>query len=293
MKRPFLILIVLMLLLSFACSLPGREQTEDVEEIATISISLPTQLAVENPTETVYYPPTARPTSAETPLPVATQEEAQAPSETPTQPAPACPPFGIEEFEESGECWPDSMDKVLSLAAISDRNKVNVQVKDNRLEFESRLQEDINLYSFYQENEYDEVIIRASVTKIEPSKNQNGFTLVCHNNQSGWYEARVDSSGTFEIFQYDAIKKQSGGNPFVRLGNGGVSSYRTGTGRENILEWHCGDNRLALVVNDKQIWQKDNFSNLNSGGGVGIGLASYSNTLPRHIGFDFVEILKP
>ncbi len=293
MKRTFLVLIFLMLLLSFACSLPRNNQTEDVDKEVTVETTSPTQAVAEDPTETVYSPPTARPTSDETPVPVATEEETQEPTEVPTEPEASCPVFGIEEFDTPGGCWPNSVDKVFSSATISDINKLNVQVKDSRLEFESRLKEDVFLYSFYPDNEYDEVILKASITKIEPSMNQNGFALVCHTNRFGWYEARVASSGTFEIFQYDALKKQNGQNPFLLLGSGGVSSFRTGTGRENIIEWQCLQESLTLIVNDKQIWEKVNFTSLNSGGGVGVGLASYSNTNPRHIGFEYVEILEP
>lgn len=293
MKRPFLVLIVLMLLLSLACSIPGKNRSEEVEAEVTVETTSPTQAVAENPTETVYSPPTARPTSAETPVPVATQEKAQEPTLAPTEPEASCPSFGKEEFDTPGGCWPDSVDKVFSSASISDINKLNVQVKGGRLEFESRMNEDVFLYSFYPDNEYDEVILKASVTKIEPSKNQNGFALVCHINRFGWYEARVESSGTFEVFQYDAVKKQNGQNPFVRLGSGGASSFRTGTGRENIIEWQCLEDSLTLIVNDKKIWEKVNFTSLNSGGGVGVGLASYSNTFPRHIGFEYVEILEP
>lgn len=293
MKRPFLVLIFLMLLLSLACSIPGKNQPEDIEGEVTVETTSPTQAVAVNPTQTVYSPPTARPTSAETPVPVATQEKTQEPTLSPTEPESSCPLFGIEEFDTPGGCWPDSVDKVFSSASISDINKINVQVKDSRLEFESQLKEDVFLYSFYPDNEYDEVIVRASVTKIEPSRNQNGFALVCHINRFGWYEARVESSGTFEIFQYDALKKQNGQNPFLRLGSGGASSFRTGTGRENILELQCRNDSLTFIVNDKQIWEKVNFTSLNSGGGVGVGLASYSNTFPRHIGFEYVEILEP
>ena len=68
---------------------------------------------------------------------------------------------------------------------------------------------------FNSQYDYDEVILQASIKKIEPSVNQNGFTLACHVNEYGWYEARIDSGGTYKIFQYDALKANRGENPFV------------------------------------------------------------------------------
>ncbi|PKO06179.1 MAG: hypothetical protein CVU41_08715 [Chloroflexi bacterium HGW-Chloroflexi-3] len=293
MNKPFISLIFLLIFLSVACSLPIINKEEIANTIEpTVLIIQPTAVLSIDPTQTVYSPPTARPTSNETPSPVPLVEEVK-PTEISTQPAPLCSPFMKEEFDNPGECWPASIDDIFSPASISNKNKIFVQVKDGHLEFESQLSEDVFLYSFYKDNEYDEVIVRASVTKIEPSANQNGFTLACHVNRDGWYEVRIESSGTFEVFQYDAFKKQNGENPYVPLGNGGAAAYRIGTGRENIIEWQCRYESLTLIINDKQTWIKEKFTSMKSGGGVGVGLASYSGVVPRHIGFDFVEILEP
>ncbi|MBW6471750.1 MAG: hypothetical protein K0B14_01385 [Anaerolineaceae bacterium] len=293
MKKPFFSLLFLLIFLSVACSLPTnkKEEINNIKE-PTVLINQPTTALAIDPTQTVYSPPTARPTSNETPKPAATVEVVK-PTDIPTQPVSLCSPYIKEEFDNPGECWPVSIEEIFSPVSISNKNKLFVQVKDGRLEFESQLSEDVFLYSFYKDNEYDEVIVRASVTKIEPSANQNGFTLACHVNRDGWFEVRIESSGTFEVFQYDAFKKQSGQNPYVNLGNGGAAAYRIGTGRENIIEWQCRFDSLTLIINDKQTWIKENFSNMKSGGGIGVGLASYSGVVPRHIGFDFVEILEP
>jgi hypothetical protein len=293
MKKPFFFFLILLIILSLACSLPTRNVSDEIVEPSTEALALSTQMETVVPKETAYSPPTARPTSNETSTPSEVLDETVEPTQEATEPIAACPQYGMEEFDSPTDCWPDTLDEAVSPASISDRNKVSVQVMNSRLEFLSRLTEDVNLYAFYEDNEYDEVIVRASVSKIDPSANQNGFTLVCHVNPDGWYEARVESSGLFEVFQYDALKKQSGANPFIRLGSGGVSIFKTGEGRENIIEWQCGYDYLRLIINGQQIWEKVAFSSLQSGGAVGIGLASYSGALPRHIGFDFVEILAP
>jgi hypothetical protein len=294
MKKPFLVLVFLLMILSLACKVPNlnRDEENDVEEPTSVIEVQPTAEEILNPTETYYSPPTARPTIEKKSTPEPTMEE-QKPTETATQPVTSCAPFMKEEFENPNECWPSSLDTIFSVAGISNENKVNVQVKNGLLEFESQLSEDVFLYSFYKDNEYDEVILQASITKIEPSVNRNGFALACHVNQDGWYEARIESSGAFEINQYDAFKKRNGENPYVRMGNGGAAAFRVGTGRENIIEWQCGDDQLRLIVNGKMTWEKENITGMNSGGGVGVGLASYSGIYPRHIGFEYVEILEP
>ncbi len=293
MKKPFLILIFSLMILSLACKIPSlrSEESDEAEEPTVIEVQ-PTEAEILNPTETYYSPPTARPTieKESTPEPIVEEEK---PTETATQPAAVCAHFTKEEFENPGECWPDSLDEVFSVAGISNQNKINVQVKNGRLEFESLLSEDVFLYSFYKDNEYDEVTLQASLTKIEPSVNQNGFALACHVNQDGWYEVRLESSGVFEVFQYESFKKRNGENPYYRMGNGGAAAFRVGTGRENIIEWQCGDDSLRLIVNGKQTWEKMNIPSFNSGGGVGVGLASYSGIYPRHIGFEYVEIMEP
>jgi hypothetical protein len=292
MKKPFFMLIFLLMILSLACSLPNikNEEPNAIEEKIEEKIH-PTAAEVLNPTATYYSPPTAVPTSAEKFTPEPTVEE-EKPTETATQPVSVCPPYAKEEFDNPSECWPASLDEVFSVSGISNKNKLNVQVINGQLEFQTQLSEDVFLYSFYKDNEYDEVNLQASVVKIEPSSNQNGFALACHVNQDGWYEARVESSGTFEVNQYDASKKKKGENPYVRLGNGGASAFRVGSNRENIIEWQCGEDSLTLIVNGKTTWEKQNIPGMRSGG-VGVGLASYSGKLPRYIGFDYVEIMQP
>jgi len=294
MKKPFYFLFGLVLLISVACSLPinQNEESESNIELPTTTIQPVIEETTSVPTKTVYSPPTARPTDDSTATPVPTKPP-EIPTNTSTEPIAACPAFTREEFDSPGECWPDSVDEIFSSSSISNKRKVNVQIKDGRMEFETQLSEDIFIYSFYKENEYEEVITRASVSKIEPSANQNGFSLACHVNSDGWYEVRIDSSGIFEIYQYNQINKQSGKNPYLILGNGGVSNFKTSAGRENIIEWQCGYDYLRFLVNEKQVWQKTGMTNLNSGGGVGIGMASYSGVFPRHIAYDWIELIEP
>ena len=295
MKKLIIFALILFLFISSACSFSTSLFSGDEEPtLAPVMVESPEAVQdVPEPTqtETVYSPPTAAPTRQ-----VAATVEVPTPTEeppTPTEPASACPQFYTEEFESETDCWPHSLADVFSPASITDRHKLSVQISESRLEFESQLAEDVFLYSFYQDNEYEEVDLITSITKIEPSVNSNGFALACFVNNSGWYEARVTSSGTYEIFQYDAFKKQNDENPYISMGAGGAAAIRIGAGRENIIEWQCHSNSLTLVINGTQTWELKDFSPVDGAGGVGVGLASYSGKTPRHIGFEYVEIAQP
>lgn len=285
MKRRILIPLLILILTSLACSLGGTKATSEAPTIPPP----PTMASIEQPTA-VPEEPTQIPPPTDIPAP--TEMPTEAPPPPTEEPTSQCPPFGIEEFDQPSPCWPSYLEDMITITDITDLRKVAAGVNNGALEFKFELPEDIYLYSFNSQYDYDEVILQASIKKIEPSVNQNGFTLACHVNEYGWYEARIDSGGTYKIFQYDALKSDRGENPYVYITEGGTPAIRIGAGRENIIRWECTKNSLTLVINDKQVWFQ-NIPNLNYGGYVGIGMASYAHKFPIHIGFENVEIIQP
>jgi hypothetical protein len=285
MKRRILIPLLVLILTSLACSIGGTKATTESPTLPPP----PTKAPIEQPTA---VPEEATQVSPATDIPAPTEmptEETPAPTETPES---QCPPFGIEEFDQPSLCWPSYLEDMITITDISNLKKIAAGVNNGALEFKFELPEDIYLYSFNSQYDYDEVILQASIKKIEPSVNQNGFALACHVNEYGWYEARIDSGGTYKIFQYDALKADRGENPYVFFTEGGTPSIRIGAGRENIIRWECATNSLTLIINDKEVWFQ-NIPNLNYGGYVGIGMSSYAHKFPIHIGFENVEIIQP
>lgn len=58
MKKPFLVLVFLLMILSLACKVPNlnRDEENDVEEPTSVIEVQPTAEEILNPTETYYFP---------------------------------------------------------------------------------------------------------------------------------------------------------------------------------------------------------------------------------------------
>lgn len=285
MKKKILVPIFILVLTSLACSLGGSKATPEAPTLPPP----PTQEPIQQPTE-VLVEPTLAPTPIEEVAP--TEIPPEAPAKVTEEPAPVCQPYYLEEFDQPSPCWPSYLEDMITITDITNLRKVSAGVDAGLLKFKFELPEDIYLYSFNSQYDYDEVILQASIQKIEPSVNQNGFTMACHVNEYGWYEARIESGGTYKIFQYDALKRERDENPYVYITEGGTAAVRIGAGRENIVRWECGARSLSLIINDKEVWF-ENMPNLNSGGYVGIGMTSFAHKVPIHIGFENVEIIQP
>lgn len=288
MKKISIIPVFIVFFISIACNLSNIQKNaqKEVEQV-------PTQLLVTDlpqPTIAVLLP-TKEPTkeATETPSVEPTIEETETkPTIEPTQ---TCSLYGIEEFESSSPCWPSDLDDMTSVTSLTNSKDEFAGINNGMLEFKHVVSDEIYLYSFNTQNQYDQVILEANFIKIEPSSNQNGATLVCHVNESGWYEARIESGGTFHIFHYDAAVKAKGGNPYFLIAEGGASALKVGSNVENTIRWSCGEKVLKLSINGKDTWTKEIFDMI-SGGGVGLGLVSYSGKFPLHIGFNQVKIIK-
>ncbi len=269
MKKQILIPIFLLILLSVACSLGGQQA-----EAEPTVILRPTNTSV-NPT-----------------LPVAPTEAAQADTpEEETEENIECPVSGTYDFEEDTGCWPTDPEDLFSVTKISDMRKVSSGIKEGQFTFEITIPEEMYLYSFNTHNLYNEVIMEADVRKIEPSVNANGFILACHVNEDGWYEAHLESGGFYHVYQYETLKKEQGGNPFTTLGEGGTPIIKVGQDVVNTMRFECMQDSLTLLINGEEVWYKS--MGLNSGGGIGIGVKSTSQSYPVKIGFDHITVLTP
>lgn len=273
MKKQILIPVLLLVFLSIACSLGGGAATATEEPEIIIR---PTNTEV-NPT----LPP------APTDLP-----PTEAPKQEPTATeAPACPVTGTYTFDEISECWPETPDELFSVTTVSDLRKVYSGVQNGMYEFEITVPEEMYLYAFNNYNLYQEVILEADLIKIEPSVNKNGFVLACHVNEDGWYEARMESGGIYHIYQYETFKKAQGDNPYTTISKGGTNAIRVGVDRVNNMRFECMKDSLTLIINGEEVFYEK--MSLNSGGGIGIGVASTWESYPVHIGFDYLTVLTP
>jgi hypothetical protein len=295
MKKRFLAPVLLLLFISLACNLSNfQSSTQESTQASLVASPLAMQtLETALPQATIaVLLPSKQPTQEITEAPTAepTVEETQAaPSPEPTQ---ACAPYGIEEFDSSSPCWPSTLEEMTAITALTNSPNEFAGINNGRLEFKHVVADEVYLYAFNQQNQYDQVIMEATIVKIEPSSNQNGATLACHVNETGWYEVRIESGGTFHVFQYDAAKKAIGGNPYSLRAEGGAPALIVGADAQNVVRWSCAENVLTLTINGKETWTQE-FNDMISGGGIGLGMASYSGKFPLHIAFERLEIIEP
>ncbi len=301
MKKPFVLILVLFFALSLACNLSAFQKGKETEIHPGTSNNLSTpeitaQFATEIPQATiaVFIPtsqPTLEPTIAATVGETAegTAEATQAPT---SEPVSECQKYGIEEFDQPSTCWPSSLEEMKSITSLTTNPNEFAGVQNGMLEFKHMVADEIYLYSFNSANTYDEVTIEATFIKLDPSKNQNGATIACQVNDSGWYEVRVENSGSFYVYRYDADEKQKGGNPYKTLAQGGAPAVQSAAGMENIIRWTCKKDTLSLAVNGKEVWDQEE-RGMETGGGIGLGLVSSSGKYPLNIAFERVEISEP
>lgn len=295
MKKTILVPLFVLFLMTAGCS--GNRSTVTPEATPVQSESVEhVQRPTRAPTEPVNASslPTATEALAEA---TATAEPLQNPTESvATEPMPTetvaaqCPQFGSEDFDQPSECWSET--NVVSLTNIIKADKISTKVADGMLQFKIDTNEELYLYLFDEEHAYKNVIVEADIFKLSPSVNQTSSIYTCNVNEEGWYEARVENSGIYKIYQYIRSRKEDGLNPFVFIAEGGSNEFRIGDSRPNNIRWECRQNQLKLVINGKETWVKDYPTDL-PGGGVGIGVTSYANRFPLIIGFDKLTILEP
>ncbi len=306
MKKGILFPIIIFISLAAACNLSTFQSADKSSSTTSSSNSKQTDTApimketeTPQPTIAVILPtkivtqissPTEMPTNTQALTENAT--EPAAPETSTSEPAQTCAKFGVEEFDQPTSCWPSTLEEMKSITSLTNSASEFAGIKDGRLEFKHTVADEIYLYSFNNSNTYDQVVIEATFIKIDPSFNQNGATIACHVNDSGWYEVRLESSGTFAIFHYDAAEKLKGANPYISITQGGAPGVQSAAGKENTIRWTCKEDSLSLAVNGKDVWNKE-FSSLQSGGGIGLGLVSFSGKFPLDIAFERVEISEP
>ncbi|OJX44768.1 MAG: hypothetical protein BGO78_07105 [Chloroflexi bacterium 44-23] len=307
MKKLFVSFLVLISATSLACNLsalqskdksdlsPNTKSSQSATEItqqlvtempqATIALFVATPKATQELTQAVTEQKTVEATTE------TSAETTQAPPAAKATPEPAseCPKFGVEEFDNASPCWPSSLEEMKSITSLTSSPNEFAGIRNGALEFKHVVSDEVYLYAFNTANTYQEVAIEATFIKIDPSFNQNGATIACQVNDSGWYEVRVESSGSFYIYRYDASIKLKGGNPYIAIAQGGAPGVQSGAGKENTIRWTCKEDSLALAVNGKDIWNQE-VRGMETGGGIGLGLASASGKYPLNIAFEKVEI---
>jgi hypothetical protein len=143
--------------------------------------------------------------------------------------------------------------------------------------------EELYLYFLNDTWDYSKVTVEAEAV-LHAGSNKNGIVLACYVNDRGWYEVRLETGGFFQVYQYDTDLYNQGKNPYVFIHQGGAKGIRIGYDRVNTMTWECNDKNLTFDLNGVELWTTT-LREVNAGGGVGLGLVTYKDNTPVHIGF--------
>jgi hypothetical protein len=263
MRRPTLLLFLLLVVTSLSCNLFTRS-VSPVEKI-----SAPT------------FAPTMTASITSTPIPTSTRIPSATPSQTSTRPeekstpsftpAPTIVSGYEDDFNQASSDWND----FLTVTTQSNPMKSNVYLENGFLFFDL-IDKETYLYQFHKYALSPDVEIEATFTN--QGDLNNGIALVCRaaEDYNSWYEARVSSSGNYKFFRYDKGKKTQGnGNPYIELSAGPVNFNFLYPDKSNVIRFSCKGSTLTLDINNgKKVFSVTDEA-LTAGGLAGIGVLSY------------------
>lgn len=138
------------------------------------------------------------------------------------------------------------------------------------------------LYVTYDAYIYEDIVVETHVRNL--GENSNNVSLICRQNDRGWYEFNIANSGLYWIYRYEA---DSG--DFVQLYNGGSEAIKIGVGN-NTYAAVCEGDELSLFINGEhtrtvtdQHYQE---------GLAGVGVSSF-DLVPVEILMDYVLLAAP
>lgn len=188
-----------------------------------------------------------------------------------------------EEFQSGTmETWSDP------LFVVGNPKMSEITAEGKSLLFTLR---DVETYSykFYDEKVFENVIVEAEVTNL--GDNTNGISLICRASEEGWYEFRVASGGTYEVYRYDQKMKDRGENPYNMIDSGGSGLINAKT---NQLKFACNGSSLQIFSNGKEIKPPRGpmEDSTYTKGKIGVGVMSFGR-VPVKVAFDKVSITEP
>jgi hypothetical protein len=137
-------------------------------------------------------------------------------------------------------------------------------------------------YLLYDSYTYTDV--RIDFTAENLGSNNNNVSLICRDNERGWYEFNVANNGLYWIYRYTVSD-----DTFHELYSGGVSNLRTGKDTNDYTAI-CEGDELTLGVNGTEV--RTVSDSTFDEGQVGVGISSFEFT-PVLVEFDYVQISEP
>ncbi len=193
-----------------------------------------------------------------------------------------------DDFLTTDEGWSDAF--AVTTTALPGAMLSSIKTQSGELSFDLQDKETY-LYTFYKNPSTADVVIEA---KMRGAGNQeNAMALVCRakNDQSAWYEFRVDSQNVYYIYRYDESLKEAGDNPYIQLERGGLRKDIYSPSEYNTIKATCKGNQLSLEVNGNSVTTVTD-GTLTDAGLVGMGAMSF-NILPSTIKVDYFSYGQP
>jgi hypothetical protein len=284
MRRPLLLTMVGLALVSISCSLFSPAAARLAPPTAAAVQVEPTN-AESTPTLPVLVEPTLEeiiPTIAEnTPI-------VESPTTAPPQ---SDTPSGLAVYEESfdraNDHWDDAFVLTSQAAGREPFFKITVDAGVMRFAIQDK---ETYIYRFFKTGIPGSSSVQV-LYEIRGAMN-NGIAAVCKADaeMTSWYEARlISGESRYNFYRYDQKLKGEGKNPYVLLAKGVLSVKEFSPATGNLITFTCTDNELKLDINTGKKVISLAIDEALTGTTVGIGAMSY-DLLPVVIDFKTVTI---
>lgn len=254
MKKTYLILIVILVLVSLACGF-GKDDDEEAQEIVIPTLA-PTAELIVQPTQ-----PPAEPQVA--------NEEQQ-----PVEPQLGSP-YYTEEFES------EQLNTWFPQITNGDIEQVDIKTKNGKLVFTIG-GTDTYMYLINEAFSYEDV--RIDIEVENRGSNTNNVGMICRFNEEGWYEYVINSNGMYELWSFTPDEGyyliHQGGSKHIRVGKD--------TNQYSVI---CNGDRLTLYINGVDT-HTQNDNSLRYEGMVGVAVSS-TFAIPVEVEFEYFTVSPP
>lgn len=138
------------------------------------------------------------------------------------------------------------------------------------------------IYHMYNPHIYKDVRIDLEVEN--KGVNKNNISLICRSTDYGWYEFIATSGGYYSIMRY-----YEDGNE--ELAYGGIKSIKFGDKKKNVFTAICNNKTLTYIVNGVEI-KKVKDEEIMDEGYVGFNVSA-EKALPVKVEINWLEISEP
>lgn len=143
------------------------------------------------------------------------------------------------------------------------------------------------VYATYEPFTYSNV--RLDVKVNNRGSNNNNVSLICRKSDAGWYEFDIANNGLYEILYGQILPDNT--VAYTPIADGGSTKIKPGLA-DNEYGIVCQDNTLILYINGTETRRLEDKKYLLPEGKVGISVSSFQD-VPVIVDFYWVKISQP